>query len=497
MPEPPKEGVRLDMSEHLVYQKLEEVTGIHIEFVHPSSPETPRQLQLLLKADNLPDILEWTWRWAYPGGPDAAIDDGMILPLNDLIMQHAPNLLQILSEDEKVMRSVTSESGRLYVFPGLDREPEARVQSGLMIRRDWLEQLGASVPTTIDGWWDLLVAMRNTDFDSPGEGREYPFFFPVFGNFGTGEVYYYFLEESNAFAGSWGVSHGMLRNETGDVEYGPVRSGYRDMLIELHRWYESDLIHPWLAGGGSGSGFFDLIVKSGASIGSYDFLSYLQPIDLVLAPSPTLVDNSVPVGSELRTAYTGWGSAAVSASSVYAVEAVKWLDVAYSDWGRHLFNYGIEDETYTFQKGKPVLADAILTSYDSSLEKTSEYASKLMNCSRILFGGPFETSGDLLKELRRGYLESRSSKDPNPWLVGAREPPDAILSFDTSRRNRYGPLMDDIRRHARANFAAFITGQRPLEEFDQYVREIENLGLHDAIALISAAEKDFYKKPVF
>ena len=496
MPEPPTNIVKFKMAEHHVYQKLEEVTGVKVEFVYPSSPDTERQLTLLREADDLPDILEWNWRANYPGGPDAAIDDGMILPLRDLFVQHAPNLYKILSDNEEALRSVTTGSGRFYVFPSLNIDLDTRAQSGLMIRRDWIEKLEIAVPSTIADWRDMMRAMKETDFGTAMQGSEYPFFIPVFGNFSTGDVWFYYLEESNAFASAWGVSHTLYRDESHRVVYGPIQPGYRDMLYELNRWYSEGLIHPWLGNPG-GRNFYDLIAKSGATIGSYDFLSYLQPFRYVQAPPATLADNTVPLGSELNPIYSGWRSAAISATSPNAVEAAQWLDVAYGGWGARLFNYGIEDESYRVEEDQPLLIDSMLQSYESAVRNKSELSSKFMKYSRILLSGPFESSGSLVKVLNRAYLKSQSALDPNPWLLGARTPPTNVLLYDAGRRSDFNRLMNPVRTHARSNLAAFILGERSLEEFDEYVREIEELGIGDAISLIYNSEADFLTKVVY
>ncbi len=496
MARPPRGASRVEMSEHAVYEELEKVTGVKIEFEYPISNDPTKQLEVLREADDLPDIIEWNWLLDYPGGADAALDEGMILPLRDLILQYAPNLLKKISGNEELMRAVTSRDGRFYAFPSLNIEPETQAFGGLMIRRKWIEQLGAPMPETINDWRNLLLSMREADFGTPGSGSEYPFFFPVFRSFQTGEITYYFLEESNAFAGTWGVSHGMYRDESGRVRYGPIQPGYRAMLTELNRWFEEGLIHPALAEPGGGGGFFTIVAKSGATLGVYDFLTFLEPIDYLRAPPPVLDDSDASLGSQRTSVYDGARSAAVAASSSNGIAAVRWLDVAYSDWGKRLFNYGIEGTSYTIEQGEPVLLDSVLGSYRRALGTTSKYSNDLMKYSRILFGGPFERSGRLLAQLRRREGD-REVGEADPWLTGSWRPPETVFTYDAGRREEYRRLIGPIRRRARTGFAAFVTGRRPLAEFDDYVRDIEALGVADAISLIYNAEADFYTKTVF
>lgn len=36
--------------------------------------------------------MEWQWVKMYPGGPEKAIKDGVIIPLNDVFDMYCPNL---------------------------------------------------------------------------------------------------------------------------------------------------------------------------------------------------------------------------------------------------------------------------------------------------------------------------------------------------------------------------------------------------------------------
>lgn len=494
MPLPSGTGTRIAMERHRAYQELESVTGVRIEFIHPIVTQPQNQLALLRESDDLPDIIEWNWLTWYPGGPEAAIEDGMILPLRDLVIQHAPNLFKVITEDEQVSRAVSTPTGELYAFPHLARDAESRTEYGLMIRGDWLDQLEIPVPDTIDQWRNMMLAMRDSSFDTPGRGAEYPFFFPVFRGFGDDDPTYFFFDEANPFAGAWGVSHGFLRDDDGRVVYGPVQPGYRDMLAELHSWYADGLINPSLAEAAGGRSLFDVIAKSGATVGSYGFMAFLRPIDYVTAPPPALDDSPV-VGAGFEPVYNGSRSAAVAASTEHPVEAVRWLDVAYSGWGKRLLNFGIEGESYELVDGEPVLLDSILDSYVKSLGGSTQYSSALSQFSRALLGGPFEESGALVSQLRSRTFATES--EPTPWVEHAVEPVDLVMRYDRGRSEEFNRIMEPIISHARASFTAFVIGQRPLDEFDRFVSEIEALGLNEAISIIYLAESEFYAKPVW
>lgn len=70
----------------------QEQTGAAIEFQHPPTGQLKEQFSLIMADGNLPDLMEYNWLVDYPGGPEKAIQDGVILPLNDIFEQYCPNI---------------------------------------------------------------------------------------------------------------------------------------------------------------------------------------------------------------------------------------------------------------------------------------------------------------------------------------------------------------------------------------------------------------------
>ena len=98
------------MEETAFAKNLQEATGIDIEYQHPAVGQTAEQFNLMLSNTSLPDIIEYSWL-GYSGGPAAAIDDEVIIPLNDVIDQYMPNLKAYL---EALMRYKNPEWNRYW-----------------------------------------------------------------------------------------------------------------------------------------------------------------------------------------------------------------------------------------------------------------------------------------------------------------------------------------------------------------------------------------------
>ena len=74
-----------DFSELPYWQEVMKRTNTEIEFTNVSSEKSilGEQFSILQVSSDLPDIVEYNWA-TYVGGPQSAIDDGFIIPLNDV-----------------------------------------------------------------------------------------------------------------------------------------------------------------------------------------------------------------------------------------------------------------------------------------------------------------------------------------------------------------------------------------------------------------------------
>ena len=62
-------------------------TGVTIEFQHPTAGQATEQFNLIIADGDYPDLRhrKWSSSSTYPGGPEKAMADGVILDLTDLI----------------------------------------------------------------------------------------------------------------------------------------------------------------------------------------------------------------------------------------------------------------------------------------------------------------------------------------------------------------------------------------------------------------------------
>ena len=97
---------------------VEEQTGITIEFQHPTQGSEAEEFAVMLASGEYPDIIEYTWT-TYSGGAGAAINDGVIISLDDY-MADATNLSKVMQEHPEIgkmiARAIRENNARLVII---------------------------------------------------------------------------------------------------------------------------------------------------------------------------------------------------------------------------------------------------------------------------------------------------------------------------------------------------------------------------------------------
>ena len=204
---------------------VQEKTGIEIEFIHPTVGSEKEQFSIMVASGEYPDIIEHQWV-SYAGGPGAAIEDGVIISLNDVFEEKAPNMKKLLKEHPDIDKMVKSSDGQYYCFPflrGLESPNITQFSSGFVLRKDVLDELGLELPETIDEWENVLRAYKDYGFEIPFVTRSEwmkDVWSPGFDNWGNFYV------------------------EDGVVKHGLIEDSRKEMIAKLHDWYEEGADQP-------------------------------------------------------------------------------------------------------------------------------------------------------------------------------------------------------------------------------------------------------------
>lgn len=457
---------------------VEEETGIHVEFVSPAVGNTEQSFNLLVASGNMPDIIEYGWNAGkYPGGPEAAIQNKIIVPLNDLLDTYAPDMKKIFDENPDYDKMVKTDAGTYYIFPVMKMDDYLNTTYGLVLRGDWLEDLGMEVPETIDEWHDVLTAFKKE------KGAQFPFSYASPGN-----VF-------NPFANGMIIgAYGITRNwylDNGEVKYGAYEPAYKDWLKTMAQWYQEGLIDPNFATNDQATIDSNILTgKTGATplwpgSGLSKYLPELQKEDpeatLVAAPYPVLNKGDTPQFSSLLNMFDGNG-ACITTSCEYPEIAAQYLNYGYTEKGRKTYNYGREGITYTVDDNDVInMTDEILNNPDGLPigQAWCKYA-------HGVYPGPFFTERRYL-ELYYTFPEQLDALDK--WTkTDMREHLMPPVSPTQEESSEFSRIMTDINAYSDEYSLTAIMGTVDIDStFDQYLEEMKNMNMDRAIEIQQAA----------
>jgi putative aldouronate transport system substrate-binding protein len=474
-------------SEVGAYIELEKMTGTKVEFKHPAGDNKmiKEQLNILLASGNLPDVIEEDWL-NIPRGPQDAIKEGVIIRLNELIDQHAPNLKKFMNDNPDIAKMMKTDDGDLYVFPFVRGDDSLTVFRGPMLRKDWLDKLNLTMPTTISEWENVLTAFRDQDPNGNGEKDEIPF------RLNLEET---FREDTNEMVGSFGIGGGFYQ-DNGKVKFGPVQPEYKEFLTLMNKWYSMKLLDQDFAATDAklldskvtGHKLGSFYGTAGAFLGKYmDLMKDKDPnFNLLGTVYPQQDVSSVKPMGQKTNPYFGKFSAAITSAAKNPEQIVSWFDIGYSEKGHMLFNFGIEGKTYVMKDGYPTYTEQFTKNPDGL-----PMANAMAQYVRSMVGGPF-IQDPRYYEQYASYPQQKESianwmKADHTKLL-----PPVTLTNDESKD--YAKIINDVNTYKEEMTVKFIMGVEPLDKFDQYVKTIQGFGIEKAIEFKQNALERYNKR---
>ena len=471
------------------YKKVQELTNIDIEFQHPPVGQETEQFNLMMASGDLADIVFYGWRNQYPGGPSKAISENLILPLNDLIDQYSPNLKKIYQENPQFEKDAKTDQGELYAYPGGSYEIFQRTTEpkpafftfGWQIRQDWLDKVGLEVPETMDEWYEVLTAFKTLDPNENGQADEIPLIHKGI--------------DVNNWLRAWGANYGYYIEEN-TVKFGQNEPVYKEYLETMNKWYEEGLLDiDYVTTDGKQ---FDAKVTnsiSGAWTGStsgtfgrfVQLMKDKEPTAKLTGTVQPYIASSEPYNFDGASFYPVEAhGAAISAKCKYPEEAAMFLDIGFSDEGDALYNWGIEGESYTIENGDYKLTDQITNNPDGlSLDQAlAQYAPGANN-------GVMFNSKSLWNQ-RMWMPEQHEAV--SRWSVGSGDRILPPITPTAEESAKVADIMNKVNTYTDEMLHKFIMGIVPISEYDNYLKNIRDMGIEEAIAINQSALDRYLKR---
>lgn len=456
-----------------------DMTNIQFKYVTPPSDDFQTKLNLAFASGDVGDII-------YGAGtsdltPAMEVDYGqqdVLVPLEKLIEEHAPNLKKLLEERPDVKKSITTVDGHIYSLPVVNAETEGTTASWatgpLWYNGKWLDELGVKeLPKTTDEFYKLLKRFKDEDPNGNGEADEIPLLDVKMNSSRPWLMAAFGMKE-------WGIEE-----NDGQVRYTPIEPEYKDYLTYMNKLYEEKLLDPETF---SQSDEQKKAKGEDNRIGVFpDWFSYFttgEPEeDAVNNPMfyPLTTDESKEPIVPISTGMTR-GAFSITENNPNPEASIRWIDYFYSEEGGAFLNQGPEgflwewDDKEAGTKKKNDLPDGYDSSEDYRATLTPDYgiAAPALKVETDVYGD---------KTKFEDFIASEIENKIAPFG----EVPFPLVYLTTDEQKEVNTIEVDLESYVEQMEAKFITGVEPLSNWDNYVETIKKMNIEKYIEINQAA----------
>jgi len=450
-----------------IFKKAEELTGVKLKGIASETvSDSAQAYNTMLVSNKLPDIIHYTKedlkRLAHDGG---------LIPLDELIEEHAPNIKKFFEEYPNAKKDVLV-GGKVYYIPGsnsgIENGGTPAVEKGWFIRTDWLKKLGLEVPKTVDELYKVMTAFKTQDPNGNGKADEIPM-----------------LERQEgitSYLQLFGAHSGWYDTKDKKMSHGKTEESYKLAIKELQKWYKEGLIDPeiFTRGQQSREQLF------GQNIGglTHDWFSSTSAFndkyaDTIPGFELMPIDPPADVNGVIKEVTTrndfhllGWG---LSKDCKDPVAAIKYFDFWLSDEGKKLMSYGVEGIHHNVVDGEYVFTDEVLNA-------ESGVPTYMRNQGQVEIGTILAIDAEIMgmNEIgREGFKR---------YIEKGYGVPNFVYDMTTEESVELGKIMANIDTYMKEMQQKWIMGEADVDAtWDEYIKTINDYGYPRAYEIYNIA----------
>lgn len=457
----------LKMQDLSFYHEMEKRTGVILDITSVSFFTASDNFNLLVASGDYPDMIDSFQRF-YTKSADNAIDEGIIVDLQDYLETYMPNYKAALDSDPSFWLDSLTQSGALPSANMLFAVSEGP-SKGLMIREDWLEECGLEIPSDYDDMEQVLEAFKNKysvaamALDTNGQSI----------GISAGLT----VRELNTMD----PSQAAFLNVDGIVSYCPASENYREYLDMVRAWYEKGYIWKDFVSEGNNNQNYVISGQLGVVTGIKDGLDTMTSSLQEFEPDASVIaikslrkdpDEVLKVRNYVENVIYG---TAVTASCENKELACRWLDYCYSPEGQILTNYGIEGEGLQYdENGNPEYTDLVLHNeiYNGTFACSvySQYGGSMLCYSDRTFAALSDRVLDAL---------ACWDFDTQEWMYPTK------VTMSTEQGEEYNIIVNDLNSYVAEMTLKFIVGDAILDDssWADYISVLESMGLEQCVSI--------------
>lgn len=460
-----------DPNDKLIFQRLEEETNVHIDWTNYQTDFIEKR-NLDIASGELPDAFHNAAASDYDLLTWAR--DEIIIPVDDLVDEYMPNLKAIYDKNPEYRAMVTAPDGHMYSFPwieelGEDKESIHTINAIPWINVDWLDNLGLDMPETTEEFKEVLRAFKNDDPNGNGEQDEIPLSFISGGG----------NEDLKTLFGAFGIGDNddhLVVNNDGTLDFTADNEEYKEAIKFFSELYAEGLIdeeafeqdwNTYIAKGAEHLYGVYFTWDRANVTGDNESYQMLPPLEGPNGEKHITRTNNIGFSRDRFVITTANKNLELTA---------KWVDKMYeplqsvqNNWG----TYGDEEEQniFEFDEAEQMLKHLPLEgTAPGELRGKTEAGGPLAVLDE--YYGTVTTMPDdakwRLDEMHKTYLSAINNDNIYPRVF-----------FDLDEADRLAKIDADMHDYIYRKRAEWIVSGNIEEEWDEYLEELDRLGLQE------------------
>lgn len=494
-----QQGNDQDLKTNAFTKWLEQRTNVKLDWQVVPFDGAAEKRQISLASGDYPDLyllIPWVDRFSQTDLLRFG-QQGVIVPLNDLIEQHAPEIKATLENNAYYKAMNTAPDGNIYGLTQLNECVHCSYPNKLWLNTKWLEQLNLEVPKTTEEFKKVLEAFKTQDPNGNGKADEVPLS-------GSTESYGVHIIPylMNGFIYDDDKTYLILKD--GKVDLAANKPEWKEGLAYVKSLYDEGLIDPGAFTQNSeafkkiGDNADIRILGAGASMHPGIFVD-------TGAESPYGKDyNAIPPLTGPHAAYATYnypvdpGATFVltnKASREEQIAAIKMLNEIFTLEGQLLGNYGIEGTDWRKPQEGDVPLEESATPIFATIPAEPGDTSRQNNAWGAL------AQYNHTRDFRNGWIQETDIYGPNGYerrlqeathLYQGKEPeevfPHWAIWIDPASADEASMMQTNIKDYIDQNALQFVTGAKSLEkDWDAYVSGLESLNVKRYLEIMQQA----------
>ena len=413
------------------------------------------------------------------------IESGRVKAIDDDIEKYMPDRLKEIYDKYPETFYPVTKDGKTY---GIACSPALTEGQVMIVRQDWLDNLGLQAPTNLDDFEAVIQAFTENDPDGNGEDDTYGFTYSGSDIYNTGwvadPVSLFSANSGKYIPGSW------QEDESGNLTYGSINEGNKKTLERMADWHANG----WIFQEAAATGAWDAMVqftegKAGIFIGRPWCIDSVRDVtsadpDAVIKAYPNISqENGEPT---YQTAQTNDGWLMFNADFENMEAFFTYYDWLYdAAFGTGDFEYGffegvdydvVDGEVvYDFTKFDPPVTDPFMPGKSTVLKNTP------MIDAMQAYADVSEGQEAVNSEQIKAKAAFSATPDTAEGYVIANEHRDELLSnlFNGEPTDTMKKKWEQLQTMEKQVYTNIIYGKESPDAFDQFVSDWKEQGGDD------------------